>query len=416
MRMNFTSFGRGVLGTALGFVLASTHLGHAADLGDPAAPLNIASWPKGSPVDLAEVKGKKVVVVEFWATWCGPCKASIPHLTEVQKKFKDKDVIVVGVSDEKSEVVQPFVDKMGDKMDYTVALDNGRKTSQGYMKAYNQNGIPHAFIVDKESRVVWQGHPMDGLDQALEEVVAGKIDLEKGRKRSQAQRKLNEYEQLLFQGKDDKKAADLEKELVSLDQELGGIMAGSKFDPQEIRKQIQFSRSLNEYQKLMMSDSTPDATKVAALEKALGENTPPGFELAKFKENFVAQKAINDYMKEATGKADEAKLAALGAKLEKAAGSNAQMLNQIAWTILTGEEIKKRDIPLALKIAKAALDACEGKEAAIVDTYARALFDSGKVDEAIKTQKKAIELCEDKSLLDELKANLKTYEAKAAGK
>lgn len=416
MRMNFTSFGRGVLGTALGFVLASTHLGHAADLGDPAAPLNIASWPKGSPVDLAEVKGKKVVVVEFWATWCGPCKASIPHLTEVQKKFKDKDVIVVGVSDEKSEVVQPFVDKMGDKMDYTVALDNGRKTSQGYMKAYNQNGIPHAFIVDKESRVVWQGHPMDGLDQALEEVVAGKIDLEKGRKRSQAQRKLNEYEQLLFQGKDDKKAADLEKELVSLDQELGGIMAGSKFDPQEIRKQIQFSRSLNEYQKLMMSDSTPDATKVAALEKALGENTPPGFELAKFKESFVAQKAINDYMKEATGKADEAKLAALGAKLEKAAGSNAQMLNQIAWTILTGEEIKKRDIPLALKIAKAALDACEGKEAAIVDTYARALFDSGKVDEAIKTQKKAIELCEDKSLLDELKANLKTYEAKAAGK
>lgn len=416
MRMNFTSFGRGVLGTALGFVLASTHLGHAADLGDPAAPLNIASWPKGSPVDLAEVKGKKVVVVEFWATWCGPCKASIPHLSEVQKKFKDKDVIVVGVSDEKSEVVQPFVDKMGDKMDYTVALDNGRKTSQGYMKAYNQNGIPHAFIVDKESRVVWQGHPMDGLDQALEEVVAGKIDLEKGRKRSQAQRKLNEYEQLLFQGKDDKKAADLEKELVSLDQELGGIMAGSKFDPQEIRKQIQFSRSLNEYQKLMMSDSTPDATKVAALEKALGENTPPGFELAKFKENFVAQKAINDYMKEATGKADEAKLAALGAKLEKAAGSNAQMLNQIAWTILTGEEIKKRDIPLALKIAKAALDACEGKEAAIVDTYARALFDSGKVDEAIKTQKKAIELCEDKSLLDELKANLKTYEAKAAGK
>lgn len=416
MRMNFTSFGRGVLGTALGFVLASTHLGHAADLGDPAAPLNIASWPKGSPVDLAEVKGKKVVVVEFWATWCGPCKASIPHLTEVQKKFKDKDVIVVGVSDEKSEVVQPFVDKMGDKMDYTVALDNGRKTSQGYMKAYNQNGIPHAFIVDKESRVVWQGHPMDGLDQALEEVVAGKIDLEKGRKRSQAQRKLNEYEQLLFQGKDDKKAADLEKELVSLDQELGGIMAGSKFDPQEIRKQIQFSRSLNEYQKLMMSDSTPDATKMAALEKALGENTPPGFELAKFKESFVAQKAINDYMKEATGKADEAKLAALGAKLEKAAGSNAQMLNQIAWTILTGEEIKKRDIPLALKIAKAALDACEGKEAAIVDTYARALFDSGKVDEAIKTQKKAIELCEDKSLLDELKANLKTYEAKAAGK
>ena len=68
------------------------------------------------------------------------------------------------------------------------------------------------------------------------------------------------------------------------------------------------------------------------------------------------------------------------------------MLNEIAWTLLTDENIKQRDLTLATKLAKAAYDVSEGKEASIVDTYARALFDTGKVTEAIEHQKKAIEL------------------------
>src|ERR1044071_8796476 len=92
----------------------------AADLGEAAAPLEISEWVKGGPVDLAAVKGKKVVVVEFWATWCGPCRVSIPHLTEMQKKFAKRDVLFVGISDEDSAKVKTFVDGMGEKMDYTV--------------------------------------------------------------------------------------------------------------------------------------------------------------------------------------------------------------------------------------------------------------------------------------------------------
>lgn len=407
---------RGLLAAALLAAVTLSPPSHAADIGDPAAPLKIAEWVKGSPISLADAKGKKILVVEFWATWCGPCRTSIPHLTEIQKTFKDKGVVVIGVSDEESRVVKPFVEKMGDKMEYVVAVDDDGATSEGYMKAYGQNGIPHAFIVDQESRIVWHGHPMDGLDKALEQVVAGKMDLAAARKRSAVQSKLREYQQLLFAGRDDERTTALEKELVALDQELGGIMNGAKFDPQEMRRMVQFSRNLREYQQLLMAGDPADAPKIAALEKSLGENPPPGFNVAQFKQQFQAQKLFSDYMQEATGAADSAKLAPLAAQLEKMQGTGPEMLNQIAWTLLTEESIKKRDVPLALKLAKAAYEGSEGKNPSIVDTYARALFDSGKVDEAIRHQKKAIELCDDDDMRKEFEANLKTFEAKATNK
>ena len=149
----------------------------AADLGDEAKPLQISKWVKGKKVDLAKGKGKKVYVVEFWATWCPPCRTTIPHLTELQKKYKDKGVIVIGISDEKPDTVKRFIEKMGDKMDYVVAIDEEDATSDAYMAAYGQSAIPHAFVVDQEGRVAWHGHPMAGLDEAVEKIVAGEFDL-----------------------------------------------------------------------------------------------------------------------------------------------------------------------------------------------------------------------------------------------
>ena len=67
-------------------------------LGQKAAPLEGLTYIKGDPIVF---EAGKVYVVEFWATWCPPCRTSIPHLTEVQKQFKDKGVTVIGISNEK---------------------------------------------------------------------------------------------------------------------------------------------------------------------------------------------------------------------------------------------------------------------------------------------------------------------------
>lgn len=153
---------------AVAFALSvATVPAFAAKLGDPAKPLQISKWVKGEPVKLSDGKGKQIYVVEFWATWCPPCRDSIPHLTELQKKYKSKGVTFIGISTEKNaKTVERFVKSMGRKMDYTVALDKNNATAKAYMTAFGVNTIPHAFIVDKAGKIVWHGLPLSAKFEA----------------------------------------------------------------------------------------------------------------------------------------------------------------------------------------------------------------------------------------------------------
>lgn len=171
---------------------------HAAKIGDKAAPLTVKNWVKGSAIDVLD--GKNTYVVEFWATWCGPCRTSIPHLTELQQKYKDKKIVFVGISDEDQEAVAPFVKQMGAQMNYTVACDNDRHTNEGYMKAYGQSGIPTAFIIGKDGKILWLGHPMGELEATLDEIVAGKFDLTSAIKRDEGRLLLEDFQQLMAKG------------------------------------------------------------------------------------------------------------------------------------------------------------------------------------------------------------------------
>lgn len=153
---------------------AQTTVTLAPGINKKAAPLDGLTWVKGEAV---KIEPGKAYLIEFWATWCPPCKESIPHLTQLQQTYGDK-ITVIGISNEAPEIVKPFVEGMGERMNYRVALDSQDKgkVTQAYSQAYNQTGIPHAFIVDQKGLIVWYGHPQEGMAQVLAQVAAGTFD------------------------------------------------------------------------------------------------------------------------------------------------------------------------------------------------------------------------------------------------
>ena len=153
------------------------HLPAQLAVGDDAPALHIAHWARGEAFKLSADRDK-VYVVEFWATWCGPCKTSIPHLGRLQKRLADRGVKVVGISREDKATVQPYVDGNA-AMSYSVGVDDAGKTSAVWMKGVS--GIPHAFVVAK-GKIAWKGHPMAGMDRVVEQLVAGKFDPEHQKK------------------------------------------------------------------------------------------------------------------------------------------------------------------------------------------------------------------------------------------
>ncbi len=198
--------------TVLATILAATC--QAIDLGDKAPDLTADIWINGDAVNPAEPDGKTVYVVEFWATWCPPCKRSIPELNGLFEEYKDKNVVIIGVTSEAEDTVRPFIDKM--EMKYVVAIDTNRSFADTYMEGVQ--GIPHAFIVDTNGIVVWSGHPSAGLKDSLSEVIAGTYDMETA---LMSKGEDEELQKLLMAG-------DYEKALETLDK----LLANDRRNPE----------------------------------------------------------------------------------------------------------------------------------------------------------------------------------------
>lgn len=105
----------------------------------------------GKPVKLSDYKGK-VVILDFWATWCPPCVKEIPHFNELTKDYAAKGLVVLGVSVDKEGVaaVQKF--KKKNEVAYRVAMvnDSTYKQYQSYLPEDERGGIPFTFVIDKE--------------------------------------------------------------------------------------------------------------------------------------------------------------------------------------------------------------------------------------------------------------------------
>lgn len=159
------------------------------NIGDKAPALDIDHYvhePKDGLGKVTEFDKDKVYVVEFWATWCGPCIQSMPHLVELQNQYRGEGVQIVSISDEDVETVDGMMEKKYPGKEetfseltsaYTITTDPDGSVSTDYMLAAGQNGIPCAFLVGKTGLIEWIGHPME-MDEPLAEVVAGSWDRE----------------------------------------------------------------------------------------------------------------------------------------------------------------------------------------------------------------------------------------------
>ena len=166
-----------VLAALVGFVVPTAAQDKDAKLkvGDKAPPVRATKWLQGAEVK--EFAAGKTYVMEFWATWCGPCIVMMPHMGELQAEYKAKGVTFIGFSakDDRGntmEKVQALVEKRGPKLGYTFAYADDRETYDAWMKAAGQGGIPCCYVVDKAGTIAYIGHPMY-LDLVLPKVVAG---------------------------------------------------------------------------------------------------------------------------------------------------------------------------------------------------------------------------------------------------
>lgn len=324
-------------------------------IGDKAPKIDVAHWITGEGPKKFE--DDKIYVLEFWATWCGPCKASIPHVTELQQEYKDYDVQVLGISDEPLHTIVNWLNKKDDegkrwfgKIGYTIASDPDRSTHNAYMKAAGQRGIPTAFVIGRSQHIEWIGHPTN-LDKPL-----GKIA------RDQWNRKefKRQYEERIAPQREHMRGQEL----------LSTLIAEENYDEalKIFDKMIERSDSpLNlQYQKFML-----------LLTQANRPNKAYAF----------AEKVVDENW------------------------DNARVLNSIAWTIVDNENVKQRNFDFALRVAKRAAELTDHWDGAILDTLARVHYEKGNLEKAIEWQKRAVKAGEDTQLEQQLKQTLEQYQS-----
>ena len=335
-------------------------------LGSKAPKLAVKKFIKGEAVKGFEKE--KIYVVEFWATWCGPCRATIPHLTKLQKQYKEVTFIGVAIQEEDQDKVVEFVEKMGDEMGYRVALDLVPEDGDGgdgamvknWMEPAELSGIPASFIINGDGVVAWIGHPGQ-IDDPLEKIVDGKWDINAEVKKAKA-------------------LAAERKQLEAIFSKLRTLFG-------------EFNETGESTDLLMELDGAAKKIPTRATQ----------FSILKFQVL-------------ASPKGDVDQAIELGGELLESenVGEDAEALNNIAWMLVNPEREKQADpklLKFALKAALKADNLKKNQDPSIADTLAKAYFDNCQLDKAVATQERVIELLPGSELEDDpgVKKRLRQY-------
>ena len=326
-------------------------------IGSKAPELDIEHWMsdrEGEFKHVTKLESGKVYVIEFWATWCGPCVSAMPSISEMQEDYVDKNVQIISVSDEKLDTVEGFLKRKvsgGDgtfaelTSNYCLTVDPDGSVTEDYFRAAGRSGIPCAFIVGKTGLVEWIGHPME-MQTPLKKIVGDEWDLEAYKKEYQKEKELK--------AKQRKAQAKLQVKLQSLGQELQELMGDGK--PKEA---------------------------IALLDKALADDD---FEVAH--DQLGAMRSHILIMEVGGSEAVKAL-----DKLAEENSENPMLLNRVAWTLYEKYEeegeLEKGLLVGATKAAEVAVKAAP-EEGAVLDTLAHLVYAGGDLDRAIELQEKAV--------------------------
>ncbi len=183
-------------------------------IGSKAPEIDVEHWidsGKGKADPVTKFEAGKIYVVEFWATWCGPCVGSMPHLAEMADKYRNKKVRIISISNEDLETVTEFLKQEGPGAKtfgeitaaYSLTTDPDGSVYADYMDAAGQGGIPHAFIVGTTGEIEWHGHPMtmEGEDYGdpLAKISDGTWDREAYKEQMKEQERLQQLMQKIAQ-------------------------------------------------------------------------------------------------------------------------------------------------------------------------------------------------------------------------
>lgn len=334
--------------------------GDFLSIGDEAPAIDISHWVKGETIQSFEKE--KIYVVEFWATWCGPCIASMPHLSEIQEKYADYDVTVVSVSDEPLQKVVSFLFKEyqrdgkihNDRTHYTLTTDPDRSVFNDYMVAGGHGGIPTAFIVGRTGHIEWIGHPAR-MDDAIDGVAHDTWDRDAFKDEYEAQMKPR-WTQYASRNAMNKAmaAGDWDTVLDLMDKNINAAPDNNN---------------------LKMQKFTTILTKMKDSDRAYS----------------------------------------YGEDVIRAGWDDSQLLNAIAWYVVDNGDVPHRNIAFATKAANRAMELTNGEDAAILDTVARCHYEAGDLDRAIKFQMKAVKHAPEGAMGEGIQEALDKY-LKAAGR
>lgn len=336
---------------ALAVAAASPALAAQLGLGDPAPAARPSVMLQGEAV--TKLDDSKTYLFEFWATWCGPCVAQVPHVDHLHRTFGPKGLVVLATSVWEDDQAKPaaFVKGKGDKMSYRVGFDGDKAMAKNWLEAAGANGIPHGFVVQK-GKIIWQGHPAELTDEVVASMLDGSYSPAKAAAAAKAE-------------------AEQQAKVMEKLNALGEAMQAKEWDKAE-KLLAEILPHVPEGQREELAGNIGDAI-------ALGKGDPTR-----------VYKRIEQY-------AEEYK-------------DDAEQQNAIAWDLATNPIFEgKRNLALAEKCAQAAVKlSADGEKAACLDTLARIRFMQGKKDEAIKLQQEAVSLASDE-MKAEAQATLDSY-------